>query len=523
MNGRRFGLFRVPASSALVLALLVGLNLVVAASGSLFVSVAGAGTACSQSQPCSLQTAVGMAVDGDIIYLASGTYTGTGANVIMIADDITLYGGWDGAPTGPVVRDPLTHLTILDGQGGRRVVFINAGRSPTLDGLHLTRGNVADNGGGLFAAFAHPTVSNSHIYSNTAGFSGGGIYLNNSSDATLTGNTVYDNVASSLSGGGIYMRNSPDSTLVGITVHDNVAGGGGGLFLENCDSCFLAASHIFTNTSSTFGGGVFLAGSDGLTVSRSLIQDNRAEQGGGLYINNSKNVNLQDNSIEENTSTISGGGVFVFAQSDGTTLQENVVADNRAGGDGAGIQVQDSASAVLINNIIVENQLTGAGSNGAGIYLNAADAQAWHTTLSGNRGGNGQGIHLQSGATLWMTNTILVTHTLGIEVGAGTTAWLEGTLWGANAWSNNTDWGGAGTIHTGTVSYWETPGFSDPSSGNYHILASSAARDAGVNTAVMIDIDHQPRPTGLGYDIGADEYHEIKGRVYLPLLHRSSQ
>ena len=36
--------------------------------GTLFVTRAGSGATCSQLQPCDLQTALGKAVDGDILY-----------------------------------------------------------------------------------------------------------------------------------------------------------------------------------------------------------------------------------------------------------------------------------------------------------------------------------------------------------------------------------------------------------------------------------------------------------------------
>jgi hypothetical protein len=44
-----------------------------------------------------------------------------------------------------------------------------------------------------------------------------------------------------------------------------------------------------------------------------------------------------------------------------------------------------------------------------------------------------------------LTNTILISHDQGLNVTIGNTATLAATLWG-----NTTDWGGAGTIITGT-------------------------------------------------------------------------
>jgi len=129
----------------LTLALLAWLRTVRASSTahSLFVTPTGGDTACTQAAPCILATALNLAVDGDTIYAASGVYTGTGTEVIHVTKSITLYGGWDGAPSGPVVRDPQAYLTILDGENARRMVLISLPVSPILEGLTLQRGNAA--------------------------------------------------------------------------------------------------------------------------------------------------------------------------------------------------------------------------------------------------------------------------------------------------------------------------------------------------------------------------------------------
>jgi hypothetical protein len=106
-----------------------------------------------------------------------------------------------------------------------------------------------------------------------------------------------------------------------------------------------------------------------------------------------------------------------------------------------------------------------------------------------------------------LTNTILVSHSVGLEVTDGNTATLQGTLWGTAAWANGSDWIGGGTVSTGSVDVQGEPDFVDPDNGDYHIARNSAARDAGVDGGVRHDVDGDPRPLGNGYDIGADEFH----------------
>jgi len=127
--------------------------------GDLFVTHTGGGD-CSQASPCDLQSALGLAGEGDSIYLASGVYTGAGGAVVTVTQSINLYGGWDGAPTGSVTRDPATYTSTLDGQSQRRVIYIAPGTSVTLDGLRIANGSVltagpaARKGAGL--SFANP-------------------------------------------------------------------------------------------------------------------------------------------------------------------------------------------------------------------------------------------------------------------------------------------------------------------------------------------------------------------------------
>ena len=51
------------------------------------------------------------------------------------------------------------------------------------------------------------------------------------------------------------------------------------------------------------------------------------------------------------------------------------------------------------------------------------------------------------------------------------------------------------------------PSFVDPAKGDFRLLSSSAAIDAGVTLSqVAVDCDNVPRPQGNSYDIGAYEY-----------------
>jgi len=164
----------------------------------------------------------------------------------------------------------------------------------------------------------------------------------------------------------------------------------------------------------------------------------------------------------------------------------------------------------IVNNVVAENVVE---HDGSGIEISGGAVHLLHNSLARN---GDRGIHVIGNAQAWLTNTILVSHAVGINVDYGE-AHLEGTLWGSGAWANGTDWINNNTLFTGTVNIWGDPAFADPDDGDYHIGPGSAAIDAGVNAGVATDIDGDPRPVGMGYDIGADEAPSF---IFLPLVLR---
>lgn len=182
----------------------------------------------------------------------------------------------------------------------------------------------------------------------------------------------------------------------------------------------------------------------------------------------------------------------------------------------------------LTNNFISNNQAP----EGSGLYLFGTSAWLTHTTLVGNASGTGivaaEDMVFSIPSILTMTNSILARHAVGIYASADTTVTLEATLWGTGAWSNTvgitnpTNWEGkAGNVFTGTLNLWGDPKFVSPATGNYHLHPDSPAKDVGIDAGVYTDIDGEPRPMGLGFDIGADEVLAAPPqKVYLPLVVR---
>jgi hypothetical protein len=160
------------------------------------------------------------------------------------------------------------------------------------------------------------------------------------------------------------------------------------------------------------------------------------------------------------------------------------------------------------------------------VFIGYASARLLHNTIARNRDGQGSGIWVlgtpepdQSVVTL--TNSIVVSQSVGITVTGNSTVTLEATLWGSGVWANGSDWGGDGHIITGGQEIWGDPAFVAPNVGDYHISSNSVAIDHGVSAGVTFDMDGQSRPGGVGYDIGADEFHVSANPIYLPMVWRN--
>jgi parallel beta-helix repeat protein len=469
---------------------------------------------CDTCLYTTVQAAVDVADSEDVIKVATGVYTGVSARygmtqVVYINKGVVIRGGytssdWDHA-------DPEANPVTLNAEGQGRVLYATVDVSITLEGLRFTGGDAAqgggDNyGGGMYVDSARGMITGCQIYSNTAG-RGGGVYLTYSR-ATLNGNTIATNTATAADvydgGGGVYLHQSP-ATLDRNTVVSNTASGrGGGVHLDR-SGARLGGNTLIGNAAGDSGGGVYLWDSDTAVLIGNWVMSNTADQdGGGLYLHNS-DATLNGNTLSGNAAGSDGGGLYTGSNS-GAELSHNIVVSNTASGSGGGLYV-GSSEPTLVNNVVAENV---AGSAGSGIYVHSdSNPRLLHTTIVHNRGGDGSGVCVShSGSdysTVVLVNTILVSHTVGITVAAGDGAILTATLWHGNTIA---DWGGNGHILSGTLAHnhWGAPAFVSPTNGDYHITASSAARDTGVDADVDTDIDGEPRPQGSGHDIGADEH-----------------
>jgi hypothetical protein len=432
----------------------------------------GPGANCGGAIPCfpNVQNAVDAAQPGDEIRVASGTYTGYSVRpkrdtttsgvvtqTVYISKTVTIRGGYNSSFSS---WDPdHFHATLHIPTRGRGI-YITGVVSPTIEWLRITGGDAAGLGG---LNYYGPNLD-----------AGGGIYVTTAT-ATLNNNEVFGN--SSAYGGGVFLGKSASQLNHNIIYNNHADSVGGGVVLYRATRSF-EGNTISYNTSSNVAGGVY-----------------------AFYFD----AAIQGNTIAGNSASANGGGLLVASCS--PPLTGNIFYGNTAR-LGGGVSLGYSHS-IFTNNVLVNNRATSFG-RGSALNMEGSDIRMFHNTLARNQGGDGSGVYVtlqgSTFSTLAMTNTLMISHTVGISITSGSSTNLNGVLW----------YGTPITISGAVVvqhQYLGNPAFQVD---GYHLRAESAAIDKGVQTGVSADMDGEMR---YGFpDLGADEYWPFL--LYLPLIRR---
>ncbi len=178
----------------------------------------------------------------------------------------------------------------------------------------------------------------------SAGYTGGGAYLEGSSQLWATEMRFEDNVA--YAGGGLDLRDGSVAGLVRCVFEDNQAvtkGGGMRVYDSAAASCEACG---FDGNTANEGGAVLVSVDASLTDLGSSFEDNMASSGdgGAILVTDQAEVYLEGSSFEGNTARESGGGLAVENPGDEDIyLVELSFTSNRAStGDGGAVVVADA-------------------------------------------------------------------------------------------------------------------------------------------------------------------------------------
>ncbi len=437
------------------------------------------------------------ALGGGEVWVREGAY----AEHPRLAAWVTVYGGFDGTETTRDARNPATHVTVIDGGGTPPVV--NCGyvgyRSGGIDGFTITGGGTytggtyippqsspAGWGGGVKCTLSSPVIRGNRIVRNSLGDpnttpydpgEGAGVALVGS-HALLASNTISDNEAL------------------------NRASVGGGVYLE------WSAADLFYNTIST----------------------NRAPSGAAVYATASRPM-LFNNVVSSNEHYYlppaydgSSRGAVTLEQCWDLDLDFNYFVSNVAGSGGA-VYLNQPYRGTIANNLFVGNyawnRQTSTGGEGGGIWLMIRldpPEPLWvvGNTFAGNYATNaifgemgGAIAVLPLSAAAEIANNVMAFNTSGLYQRSGFAA--HPVLTRNDMFNGGYDYVG---LPGGPTDLVADPRFVDRANGDYRLLASSPAIDAGdeARPAMATDLDGAPRVQDgnadgtARIDIGAYEF-----------------
>jgi fibronectin-binding autotransporter adhesin len=453
--------------------------------------------------------------------------------------------------------------------------------SGTLDftGAWVLRGNSAGGNGGAVAvtgagdADFDVTAGPGELAQNAAGGNGGALYVANADSVQLhaTGGQplrILTNTAAS-HGGALFSTSGAFFDTYGrIEARGNGAGGNGGFAYLSGSGTRLWLDDYFTTrpqilASQALNGGAFFLGSgaqlecDGADIGLAGSGNTAAGSGGAIYLSASSLA--ADNCHFGGNRALAGNGGAIAAFTSTVALDVDLIAV--AQGAGGSVERVDSISAPLATGCYAVGQQcsrldgnrafssTVSNGNGGAIFSSGGGLTMNGLYLHRNIAVRGGAVYQEgSGATAWITNTLIYSNTSLLSFGAGirnaggamtiTQATLANNVGGAgyspgavqSYLSNNIIWGnsvgafGALTVancnidQSGTAGPATDPLFVSPGAGeDYRLQIASPAVDACL-TGASVDLDGYPRPNGAAFDMGAYEW--AARDLFLPAIMR---
>lgn len=334
----------------------------------------------------SLETALAIANNDDVLWVASGTYKPAGTsrlNSFSIANDnLTIYGGFNGTETQLSERDFTMNETILSGDvndddtvvnfsgGGRdenlyHVVEIT-GQNVTLDGIVVSGGQAtASSGDDRFGA---------GIYKDAG--------VNN---LVITNSKFRENV--SIGGSGIFGRFATGETIsvLNSIFHDNLGTYGAGLYTvttaSNVTYTVTVANSLFYNNKTRNSGSNL-----GFTGSAAWL---RANGTSSVLTSTITNCTFVDNTDTGTQASTNRGALSLSRSINGathtTTVSNSIFYGNR-GASNAITRAITNGHAVIANSITVNNSIDESNFVGvpSGSQTNTSNANPMFVDAAGN-------------------------------------------------------------------------------------------------------------------------------------------
>jgi hypothetical protein len=300
-----------------------------------------------------LQSALGVALAGDEIWVAQGTYkptTGTTRSVYFQVGGNQIYGGFAGTESALDQRDWVANVTTLSGD---------------LNG---------NDGSGVFTDNSYHVINGAAV----------------TSAAILDGFTVRGGNANGGStnqdrGGGILCLNGFNPTVRNCIFRENRCSFGGGAGYVNSASPTFLDCRFESNLGGSFGGAFDTATSANTIWRRCVFTGNSAARAGAVEIFGGSNPTLINCVFWNNTSTGSGGGGALYVSSSSPVIRQCIVAGNHSSISAAG-GILASPAIALSNNIFYFNNGPGGAT---GLVNNVSGGTCTWSCVQGIVSGTG--------------------------------------------------------------------------------------------------------------------------------------
>ena len=308
-----------------------------------------------------IQAAIDIAADGDVIEIAAGVYS-PASTIDTLGKAVTL--------RGEVDEDGMS-LVSIDGRNEIRLVqcFSGEGNDTVFEHLVFTAGFVSGRvKGGGFACFqSSPTLKSCRFVENVAGYGGGVSCLYAS--PVLIGCVFEENIARDEvrgGGGGFYCGESSSPILENCLFLRNRGeasrASGGGFFQDSqigdgiatLNGCTFEGNQVIGSFGR--GGGMCCAGIGASTLVGCVFEANQvngfAARGGGMHCDR-VGSSLTECVFRGNASADEGGGMYCDQAS--PNIVDCVFQENAAVDVGGGMHCDGSSSPVLTGTTLCEN------------------------------------------------------------------------------------------------------------------------------------------------------------------------
>lgn len=339
-----------------------------------------------------LAGAIDLAMNGDVIHVAAGTYvpsvplTGMKTaldNTFEIHSNFTMIGGYPADAAEGAEADPVRNETVLDGNHAVcHVVTVTAAK---MDGMKATLdGFTIKNGSSNFGTAGSTTINGVRFY-NTYG---AGLFIGNST-VDILNCKIRDNTDIRM--GAIRVDAGAEALFDNCEVSDNATKASpayncGVLWADGCKLLRINNCTFSNNKASGVGICLYIFGDTGgktnVLITNSTISGNSVnpehatKNGGGIYVRENGNLVIVNSTVYGNHAG-KGGGIAVYgtaAKSSKAVIVSCTIAGNTTvtSGFGAGLQQAAVGGAIEVYNTLISGNTTAG----------AADDVAWFKDAS---------------------------------------------------------------------------------------------------------------------------------------------